>query len=220
MRIIHETLANELACVNQVRLFDELYPNGLCVTEANLVEAANKGLNAWWAWNLLPSEGPVSRRAYALGCLKPALHLNSTPPVLTCVAALEQHVAAPSIDTIKVLSEARAQITSGGTPSPSALVATATALAATITYAGQWDYEINGRLFPAGYAQAGYATKTVALAQALSKVDPRESEAAAVAWHTVLYQIRLAQLAVLAPLLAATPQPSPYRCDENTGFSW
>jgi hypothetical protein len=111
MKITTALLRQHNACNDgspgQVDLFEELYPNGLIPDVASLSEAAAAGLDVWWAWHLLPEEGPGSQRAYALWCAEQVEHLTDDPRVHDCLAVVRRRVQTPNSVSDRDLEAAR-----------------------------------------------------------------------------------------------------------------
>jgi hypothetical protein len=94
MRITAALLRRHRACRDQVKLFAKTYPRGLTVTVENSFEAASAGLDVLWAVNLLPAEGPGSRREFVLWCADQVAHLTKDKRVHDCLAVVRQRVDA------------------------------------------------------------------------------------------------------------------------------
>ena len=95
MRITIERLKAVKACEPQVNLFAEVYPDGVEPTVENLFDAASHGLDPWWTYNLLPDEGPGSKRAYALWCAEQVAYLTNDPRVAECLSVVRRRVEHP-----------------------------------------------------------------------------------------------------------------------------
>ena len=105
-RITVSTLRAVGACTDQAALFAHLYPRGITPTVEHFAEAAAQGLDVWWAYHLLPAEGPGSQRAYALWCAEQVAHLSVDRRVAECLAVVLRCVENPVAVTDQMLAAA------------------------------------------------------------------------------------------------------------------
>ena len=95
MRLTYDLLVKHDACIMQRDAFRVIYPNGCEPTVETLTLLAAEGLDSWWLWNVLPDDGPGSKRAYALWCAEEVAHLNTDPRVAQCLAVVRRRVEHP-----------------------------------------------------------------------------------------------------------------------------
>jgi len=104
--------------------------------------------------SLLSSEGPRSKRAFALFCVERIAHLNTDPRVAKCLAIVRRRVADPASVTdieLKRASDAAYTACAAATAAATAAVAAAAAATAAASYAAA----------AAAAAAASYATADV-----------------------------------------------------------
>ena len=95
MKITVSRLKSINACSNQVREFIRLWPSGCYPTVENMMVAAAHGLDVFWLLELLPKEGPGSRRAFALWCSEQVEHMMADERSRACMDMLRRRVADP-----------------------------------------------------------------------------------------------------------------------------
>ena len=154
MRITIERLKAVHVCEPQVKLFSEVYPDGVDPTVENLFDAVSHGLDAWWTYNLLPNEGPGSKRAYALWCAEQVAHLNTDERVASCLAVVRRRVEDPvSVSDSELAAAAYAARSAAGSAAVAAgdaawaaMISSAVGDAAGDAVVAAWDAEREAQL--------------------------------------------------------------------------
>jgi len=102
MKLTYELLVQHNACVPQRDEFRRLFPDGCEPTIDTLLYLSSceyepcRTLDPWWLYNVLPDEGPGSKRAYALWCAEQVAYLNTDPRVTECLRVVRRRVEDPT----------------------------------------------------------------------------------------------------------------------------
>ena len=104
MKLTYDLLVKHNACGPQRDEFRRLFPRGCEPTIDNLLWLSScpnpdgGTLDPWWLYNVLPDEGPGSKRAYALWCAEQVAYLNQDPRVAECLRVVRRMVEHQDVD--------------------------------------------------------------------------------------------------------------------------
>jgi len=101
---ITTTLINEHCPYKyEAAAFASEYPDGIEASGENVILLAAEGFNVLWIANLLPDEGPGSKRAFALWCAEQVAHLSDDPRVAQCLDVIRREVLQPGTQDLNTV---------------------------------------------------------------------------------------------------------------------